>query len=105
MGWIHQHGTLQRVCKSEARRYGWDAVCVNRDVDPIDSILCLKADPGRGDIELTRDRSRMTFEYHLPEEEAEIRKEIRALVKGEQMDSDRRANPANAASPIELTGA
>lgn len=105
MSEIRRHGNLEQLVKDEARRFGWEAKVSDVDVDPL-YLVCgePKPAPGRGTVTLSRGETGaiVPWEYELPEDEDDIRAQVRAIIRADQQEVDRRLNPDRAARPIEV---
>lgn len=105
MSEIRNHGNLERLVRDEAERFGWKASISDKDVDPL-YLVCgnPKPSPGRGTVTLTRDESGaiVPWEYELPEDEDDIRAQVRAIIRADRQEVDRRTNPDRATAPIEV---
>jgi len=102
---IRSHDVLELVVRDEAERHGWQASFSGRDVDQLDLYFGVpKRAPGHGDVLMAHALSgaQVSWEYELPEDEEELRAHVRALVRADVVDRDRRRNPARARSPIEV---
>lgn len=98
---LHRHGNLERVVVEEARRWGWRARVENVGVDP-EAYGRARSVPARGDVVLERDGDVQTFPYELPEDGSDIRATIRRLVRADEIERDRRGDPARWGAPVEV---
>lgn len=87
---MQKHGSLEALVRTEARRWGWTAEVHNAQHIPW-------ADDGSGTVVLTRDGNAVSFEYHLPETESDILWQVRATIRADKIERERRikgdANP------------
>jgi hypothetical protein len=80
---IQKHGSIERLCKSEADKFGWKAKVERNGSMPWD-------DDGTGIVVLERNGGAVSFEYGLPEEEADMIWQVRAIIEADSVDVERR---------------
>lgn len=93
---IQKHGNIERLCMSEAERYGWKATVRRTGEMPWD-------DDGSGVVVLERNGDVVSFEYELPEEPEDLEWQIRAIIKADKVDKERRQKGGNG-SPVTRLG-
>ena len=93
---IERHGSFELYVKAVARNWGYEATCENLDLDVLESEergYTVNA-AGRGTIVMDRDGDGVTLDYHLPEYARHVFADIKAAIKGHDMDRDRRRGRA-----------
>lgn len=101
---IQSHDAIARIVREEAERYGWRGTTENVGVDPHERYFgSPKPVPWRGDVKVSHDGTgaSVMFEYGLPEDEQEMRDQIRRVIRADLQDRERRSKP-RAAGPIEV---
>lgn len=93
---IQKHGSIERLCKSEADKHGWKATVRRTGTMPWD-------DDGSGVVVLERNGDAVSFEYGLPESAEDIVWQIRAIIRADKADKDRRQK-GGGESPITRLG-
>ena len=93
---IRKHGSLQMLVSAEASRHGWKAKVTNNSASPWD-------DDGTGFVVLEYNGASVSFEYGLPEDENDIAHQVRAIVKADKLERDRRARGGDG-SPVTRMG-
>ena len=91
---VHHHGDVLGMVRAIGDRIGWKIQTDNVGVDPYerDPYGAPKTAPNRGDVILRSPStgSVLSFEYELPEIYGDLESTIMGLVRGDQIDKDRR---------------
>lgn len=93
---IQKHGSIEALCRNEAERFGWKATARRNGEMPWE-------DDGSGVVVLERNGDMVSFEYELPEEPGDIESQIRAIIRADRVDKERRLTGGDG-SPLTRIG-